>query len=72
LAYDIEYVEPRMRIGVQSMIGFDSVIGRLPQGVTLDRSSLGRATVLTSAKGASPLVRVGRSSRMGPAPMQLK
>ena len=44
----IEYVEPRFRIGFQSMIGFDSVVGRYPAGVTLNEMQLGRATVLTA------------------------
>ena len=65
LAYDIEYVEPRMRIGVQSMIGFDSVIGRVPEGVVLGANALGRATVLTAAPGAEPGARLGRTSRLG-------
>ena len=33
--WDLRYVEPRFRIGVQSMIGFDAVVGCVPQGVTL-------------------------------------
>jgi phage tail-like protein len=43
----IEYVSPRFRIGFQSSIGLNSVIGRLPSGVTLNQSVLGQATVLT-------------------------
>jgi len=34
-AYQIEYVEPRFRIGFQSMIGLDSVVGKYPSGFTL-------------------------------------
>jgi hypothetical protein len=46
--YQVRYVEPRFRIGVQSMIGLDSVIARLPEGgVTLGEMRLGPASVLT-------------------------
>jgi len=65
LAYDVEYVEPRLRIGVQSMIGFDAVIGRVPEGVVLGRGALGRATVLTAPPGTEHGPRVGQSSRLG-------
>ena len=39
-------VEPRMRVGVQSSLGLDAVIGWRAQAPTLDQSPLGRATVL--------------------------
>ena len=42
----IAYVEPRFRIGFQSMIGLDSVVARLPQGVTLGQTAVGPASVL--------------------------
>lgn len=60
----VEYVEPRFRIGVQSMIGFDSVIGALPSsGVRLGGAKLGEATLLTGAP--APAIRVGRRGRIG-------
>lgn len=47
VAYQVIYVEPRFRIGIQSMIGFDSAIACYPDGgVKLDEARLGRATVL--------------------------
>ena len=57
VAADIQFVEPRFRVGVQAMVGLDSVIARTPQGVVLDpaavrRNALGRDTVLTG-RGAS-------------------
>jgi phage tail-like protein len=63
----IEYVEPRFRIGFQSMIGFDSVIGRYPAGVTLDQTPLGRASVLTTPphKQGGPSLEIGNQSRIG-------
>ena len=42
----VEYVDARMRIGIQSSIGFDTVVGRLPAGVTLGETRLGPASVL--------------------------
>ncbi len=44
----VEFVAPRMRIGVQSSIGFDTVVARLPVGVTLGSTPLGGASVLDS------------------------
>ncbi len=62
----VEYVEPRFRIGVQSMIGLDAVIARLPQGVTLGESPLGTASVLTGPPPASgPSLAIGKQSRIG-------
>jgi hypothetical protein len=62
--FDIDYVEPRFRIGVQSMIGFDAVVGRLPQGVALAGTPLGRASVLTSG-ARTDNSRIGHDSRIG-------
>lgn len=60
----VEYVEPRFRIGVQSMIGFDSVVGALPSGgVALGSAKLGDATLLTGAP--APAMRVGKRGRIG-------
>lgn len=63
----LEYVEPRFRIGFQSVIGFDSVVGRYPAGVTLNDIQLGRATVLTPApyKEGEPSFEIGEQSRIG-------
>jgi phage tail-like protein len=63
----VEYVEPRFRIGFQSMIGFDSVVGRYPEGVTLDQATLGRATVLGEPphKRGGPSLEIGKDSRVG-------
>lgn len=63
---DVRWVAPRFRVGIQAMVGLDSVIARTPQGVTLDASSLGQGTVLTAAPGAAsgPTLRVG-DTRVG-------
>jgi phage tail-like protein len=42
----VEYVDARLRIGVQSAIGLDTVVARMPAGVTLGASQLGSASVL--------------------------
>ena len=60
-------VEPRFRIGIQSMVGLDSVVGRYPEGVTLDGQALGGDTVLGPAAHArgGPSLAIGQSSRVG-------
>jgi phage tail-like protein len=44
--WTIHYVEPRFRIGFQSMIGLDAVVGRYPAGVRLQEATLRNGTVL--------------------------
>jgi phage tail-like protein len=64
----IIYVEPRFRIGFQSMIGFDSVVGMYPEGVVLDgKVPLGRDSVLGSDSDVpgEPLFQIGKRARMG-------
>jgi phage tail-like protein len=66
--WHLELVEPRFRIGVQSMIGYDSVIGCYPkERVTLDSSTLGRSTILGGPPddGRGPSMRVGSTARIG-------
>jgi phage tail-like protein len=59
----IAYVEPRFRIGVQAMIGLDSVIARVPAGMRLSANHLGRGTVLPSHPGRPAVV--GINARPG-------
>jgi phage tail-like protein len=63
----VRYVEPRFRIGVQSMIGFDTVIGRVPQGVALGEGALGQGTVLTAPaqRQGGPTIALGKEGRIG-------
>lgn len=71
--YTVEYVKPRFRIGVQSMIGLDAVVGRYPSGgVTVGTSTLSRGTVLGESPdglGADgrphPSMRIGSRSQIG-------
>lgn len=61
----VVYVEPRFRIGFQSMIGLDAVVGRYPEGVTLGETALGGASVLSAGAPDTPTLRVGARSRIG-------
>ncbi|MDH4165486.1 MAG: phage tail protein [Gammaproteobacteria bacterium] len=66
--WQIEYVAPRFRIGVQATIGLDSVIARVPDGVRLNDNALGRGTVLPPRPERPATVglttRVGESLRL--------
>jgi phage tail-like protein len=70
VAWTVDYVEPRMRIGVQSMLGYDTVVGCYPEGIALGAAPLGRGTVLGPAPGAPDDARrlgrsrVGKSSKL--------
>lgn len=59
--YDVVPVEPRFRVGVQSMLGLDAVVGWQPQPVALDSGVLGRGTVLTSALDDRPRLHIGEA-----------
>lgn len=63
----VQFVEPRFRIGIQSMLGFDAVVGAIPQGVTLGSTPLGGASILTGAPngGSEPGIAVGKNGRIG-------
>ncbi|HEX3559753.1 MAG TPA: phage tail protein [Pyrinomonadaceae bacterium] len=65
--HQIVFVEPRFRIGFQAMIGLDTVVGRYPAGVTLNRTPLGGASVLTAQAGreGGPSLSVGGAARVG-------
>jgi phage tail-like protein len=64
-AFGVEWVAPRFRIGVQSMIGYDAVVGCWPEGVALDDARLGRATVLGGPPRPAPTLSVGADARIG-------
>ena len=50
---DLQFVEPRFRVGVQAMVGLDSVIARTPHDVVLGQLPLGRGSVLPPARSAT-------------------
>jgi hypothetical protein len=57
----LRFVLPRMRIGIQANIGFDSVVGCWPEGVLLDAARLGRASVLSAGPNVDAGPRLGQS-----------
>ncbi len=66
-ACSLNFVEPRFRIGIQSMIGLDSVVGRYPEGVQLGETSLGHESVLGNApeNQQRPSLEIGKQARVG-------
>jgi hypothetical protein len=57
----IEYVEPRFRIGFQSMIGLDSVVACLPQApVTLGETTLGTVSHLGGSQKSKQVLDTSR------------
>ena len=61
--WDVAWVEPRFRIGVQSMIGFDAVVACLPPAARIGSATLGGPTLVAPGRSAS--LRPGRSGRVG-------
>lgn len=61
--YELRYVEPRFRVGVQATIGLDSVVARTPKDVYLGENALGQGSVLS----APPARRGGAKLRVGEA-----
>lgn len=64
---DLQLVQPRMRIGVQSFIGVDTIVGAYPRNTITDRSRLGHDSVLSQPPGepTPPAMKVGVRSRIG-------
>jgi phage tail-like protein len=69
--YTLQLVQPRFRIGVQSMIGMDTVIGRSPEQTVTGEGQLGYGTVLGRPQGYAPTagkpstMQIGKRSRIG-------
>jgi phage tail-like protein len=63
----LHFVEPRFRIGIQSMLGFDSVVAALPQGVTLGETTLGGESILTAPphREGGPAIAIGKEGGVG-------
>lgn len=64
---NIVLVEPRLRIGRQSIVGVNTVVGCYPAGVTTGESRLGEGTLLSPSadEALPPRARVGKSTRLG-------
>lgn len=65
--HSLQFVGPRFRIGIQSTIGLDSVVGRFPRGITLNATPLGAASVLDSPpnRQGGPTLEIGAAARIG-------
>jgi phage tail-like protein len=63
----LQLVEPRFRVGIQSFVGVDTVIGSYPDGVITREGQLGYDTLLGDSpeENKSPTMRVGMQSRIG-------
>ena len=63
----LRWDEPRFRIGLQSFVGVDTVLGKYPVGVIEATGKLGYDTVLGSPEKSTmrPSSSVGRSARIG-------
>lgn len=67
----VVYVSPRMRLGIQSMIGLDAVVARMPAAMELDGAPLGQGTIVGGSEAAQAGIaeiehdsRVGQSTRL--------
>ena len=63
----VEIVEPRLRIGTQSLLGLDTVVGRYPDAVVEGEARIGSDSVLgpSADEAQPPTIRVGIRSRIG-------
>lgn len=63
----LQWEEPRFRIGLQSFVGIDTVLSKYPVGVIESQGKLGYDTVLGNPDKSTerPSSSVGRSSRIG-------
>lgn len=66
-AVDVVYVEPRMRLGIQAVIGLDAVIGRVPEPVVVGAGgALGTDTVVGAGPaGRAGITQIGTGNRIG-------
>ena len=67
----VRFVAPRLRVGVQSFIGVDTLVGVYPSGVHFGEGTVGRGTVLGPSPDevAPPTMRIGKRSRIGSSTM---
>jgi hypothetical protein len=64
---ELRWDEPRFRIGIQSLIGVDTVLAKIPIGVIEGQGTLGYDTVLGQPNETAkrPSSRMDRASRIG-------
>jgi hypothetical protein len=65
----VEFVEPRLRVGLQASVGMDTVIGRYPAGVAAGEGRLAVHAVLQDRpdEPVHPSFSVGTRSHLGTA-----
>jgi phage tail-like protein len=63
--YDLCLVEPKMRVGVQSMLGIDSIVGGPPPPFVLNTGKLGMDTYIAETEPGKTKMRVGQSAHVG-------
>lgn len=63
----VDLVRPRMRVGVQSIVGVNTVVAQYPRGVQEGRTRLGYDSLLDESEDERnpPTMRVGVRSRVG-------
>jgi phage tail-like protein len=63
----VKIVEPRFRVGTQSVIGLDTVVARYPDRVEAGRAQLGYDTLIgpSDDEAHPPTLRIGKRSRIG-------
>jgi phage tail-like protein len=63
----VEIVEPRFRIGTQSLLGLDTVVSRYPDAVVEGEARVGYDSVLgpSADEAQPPTIRIGIRSRIG-------
>jgi phage tail-like protein len=62
----LRMVQPGLRIGVQSLLGIDTLIGRYPAQTFVGESVLGQGSVLApSPQDEPPTMQIGTQSRIG-------
>jgi phage tail-like protein len=64
---DIEAIEPRQRVGIQSTVGLDTVIGEIPEPARAGQGRLGHGFVVgpDPRLGGRPLAQIGVRARIG-------
>ncbi|ACZ30968.1 phage tail protein [Xylanimonas cellulosilytica DSM 15894] len=67
-AGDVRYVEPRFRIGLQSSLGLDAVVARIPSGITVGGTALGTAVLTGNDAHLGAPRRLGSTSVLGGQP----
>ena len=62
---NVVYVEPRLRVGIQSSVGLNAVIGRYPEGITVASSRIGGTSILGPDDRTKPWPEIGTTARVG-------